>query len=108
MSQDGNLIGSHTVTHPVMSKLNRNDQESEIRDSFLFLKELEITSEKTYCHPYGGFHTFDQNTINLLDKENVMYSFNVEARDIEEKDIIDSRQYLPRYDCNKFPYGKAS
>ena len=108
MSKDGNLIGSHTVNHPVMSKLNRKEQLFEIKDSFLFLKNLEISSEKTYCHPYGGFHTFNETTIELLCKENVMYSFNVESRDLNEKDLVNSRQFLPRYDCNEFPNGKAS
>ena len=108
MSLDGNLIGSHTVNHPVMSKLNREEQLFEIKDSFLFLKDLEVSSEKTYCHPYGGFHSFDKNTIDLLNQENVIYSFNVDARDIKERDLISSRQYLPRFDCNNFVYGKAS
>ena len=49
----------------------------KLRIKFLFIKDVEKSSEKTYCHPYGGFHTFDKNTINLLIEEDVMYSFNV-------------------------------
>ena len=108
MSLNGNLIGSHTATHPVMSKLNTKEQLSEIKNSFLFLKDLVSSTEKTYCHPYGGFHSFNKNTIEILNKENVLYSFNVDARDLEERDLISARQYLPRYDCNNFEYGKAS
>ena len=108
MSENGNLIGSHSVTHRVMSKLNREEQLSEIKDSFLFLSDLKINSEKTYCHPYGRFHSFNDNTIDLLNKEGIKYSFNVEYRELDESDLINSRQYLPRYDCNQFIHGKAS
>ena len=36
------------------------------------------------------------------------FSFNVESREICDNDIAESIQFLPRYDCNEFPFGKAS
>ncbi len=108
MSQNGHLMGSHTVTHPVMSKLTLKDQYSQIKESFLFLKKIGVLDEKTYCHPYGGFHSFNQNTINILNNENINFSFNVESRDINDNDLVNCRHFLPRYDCNEFPFGKAS
>ena len=69
MGDNGNVIGSHSVTHPVMSKLNRDEQLFQIKDSFLFLNDLKINSEKTYCHPYGGFHSFNEKrSIYLINK----------------------------------------
>ncbi len=108
MKNAGMIIGSHTVTHPVMSKLDKDDQYKEIHGSFEFLSALGLIDHKTYCHPYGGFHTFDDNTISLLDAENVAYSFNVEYRDIKPNDIKTNRQSLPRFDCNLFEHGQAS
>jgi len=108
MSLSGNVIGSHTVTHPVMSKLTRSEQLIQIRSSFNFLNQIGCIKEKTYCHPYGGFYSFNKDTVDLLTAEEVMYSFSVESRDIENKDLLNSLQYLPRFDCNEFPYGKAS
>lgn len=108
MSKYGHVIGSHTVTHPVMSKLSREEQSYQIKDSFSFLKGLEISSEKTYCHPYGGFHTFNKDTIELLKNHNVNYSFNVEPREINDNDLKYNKHFLPRFDCNLFPNGKAS
>ena len=108
MSRNGHVIGSHTVTHPVMSKLSREEQSYQIKDSFSFLKDLEISSEKTYCHPYGGFHTFNKDTIELLKNNNVNYSFSVEPREINDNDLKNNKQFLPRFDCNLFPNGKAS
>lgn len=108
MFDHGMIFGSHTVSHPVMSKLTRADQTHEITSSFAFLDELKLTKHKTYCHPYGGFHSFDQNTVEILDKQNVAYAFNVDYRDITQQDIIANKQSLPRYDCNLFEFGKAS
>ncbi|MEP2945658.1 MAG: polysaccharide deacetylase family protein [Lentilitoribacter sp.] len=108
MFDHGMIFGSHTVSHPVMSKLTRADQTHEITSSFAFLDELNLTKHKTYCHPYGGFHSFDQNTVEILDEQNVAYSFNVDYRDITQQDIIANKQSLPRYDCNLFEFGKAS
>jgi len=108
MQQSGNLIGSHTVSHPVMSKLNKREQIEEIENSFNFLDSNLQLNVKTYCHPYGGFHTFNDETVNTLTKNEVVFSFNVESRDICDEDLTSSIQFLPRYDCNEFPFGKAS
>lgn len=108
MKNDGMIIGSHTVSHPVMSKLSSNEQLSELDKSFSTLEGVIDSSHKTYCHPYGGFHSFNDDTVRLLDKLGVHYSFNVEARDIESDDWQNSKQHLPRYDCNLFKYGQAS
>ena len=108
MQLSGNLIGSHTVSHPVMSKLTKTEQNEEIENSFGFLDSNLQLNVKTYCHPYGGFHSFNDDTVNALDKNEVVFSFNVESRDICDEDLTSAIHFLPRYDCNEFPYGKAS
>ena len=109
MHESGMVIGSHTVNHPVMSELNSQDQKSEIKDSFQFLKSVTRNFEhKTFCYPYGGFHSFTNQTERILEKEKCLYSFNVESRDIDINDVRLRPQALPRYDCNEFPFGKVS
>ena len=108
MKQNDMLIGSHTVDHDLMSRLTSDEQSAQISQSFKILEKVISNTHKTYCHPYGGFHSFDENTINLLSMANVAYSFNVESRDIEEDDIIKSRHSLPRFDCNEFSHGQAT
>ncbi len=107
MAKNGMIIGSHSYSHPVMSKLSDTEQKIEIEKSLKFLESINIVTPKTYCHPYGGFHAFNKQTIEILNLENVSYSFNVEPREISPIDIDKSRQHLPRFDCNLFPYGKA-
>lgn len=108
MDSKGMIIGSHTVSHPVMSKLKKSEQEYEIRNSFQKLNYFGLSSSlKTFCYPYGGFHSFTPETESLLEKEGCLFSFNVESRDIEKHDLINRKQALPRYDCNEFPYGQV-
>ena len=104
----GNIIGSHTVSHPVMSKLSKIEQSQEIKNSFSYLSSKIQLDLKTYCHPYGGFHSFNEETVKVLEENGVKFAFNVESRDICDDDLTTSIQFLPRYDCNEFPFGKAS
>ena len=108
MAKRGMVLGSHTVSHPVMSKLNSDKQHKEIISSFDFISKFPDQIHKTYCHPYGGFHSFDSETIRILNQEQVDYSFNVLPKDIDFKFNINDKHSLPRFDCNEFPFGAAS
>lgn len=105
----GMIIGSHSVSHRLMSKLDEDEQRIEIDASFAWLDQtvggLDV---KTFCYPYGGFHSFTQKTEELLSAAGVSFSLNVEMRDISADDLAGRPQALPRYDCNKFPFGKAA
>ncbi|MGK4569284.1 polysaccharide deacetylase family protein [Flavobacterium sp. 3HN19-14] len=106
MHNSGMIIGSHSVSHPVMSKLSARAQYNEIADSFEILNHMNaIGATKTFCYPYGGFHTFTNETEQLLKNEGCLFSFNVETRDVNLDDIMQRPQALPRYDCNYFPFG---
>jgi len=108
MASNNMLIGSHTRTHPVMSRLSASEQSSEIGASFAFLSSICKLTLCTYCHPYGGFHSFNGDTVRLLNEHKVDFSFNVEYREINRQDQLEARQFLPRFDCNQFQFGQAS
>jgi len=107
MHDAGMTIGSHTVNHPVMSRLDEDAQAIEISRSFGELEAITGEKMRTFCYPYGGFHTFTAATERLLAGHGALFSFNVEARDISDDDLSHRPQALPRYDCNHFPYGAA-
>jgi peptidoglycan/xylan/chitin deacetylase (PgdA/CDA1 family) len=101
MKSSGMVIGSHSVNYPVMSKLTVGEQRLEIEGSFNFLRKISVvSSKKTFCYPCGGFHSFTDETIKILEDNKCIYSFNVEPRDITSDDLRNYRQALPRYDCN--------
>ncbi len=109
MCDMGMIIGSHSISHPVFSKLTRQKQQHEIQHSFAYLQNVVgAFSMKTFCYPYGGFHSFTDETEQILEEQRCLFSFNVEQRDIESRDILNRPQALPRYDCNQFRYGSAS
>ena len=108
LDRRGMVLGSHTRSHPVMSRLNVIEQTEQIKSSFEFLDGISSSSLKTYCHPYGGFHSFNSDTVEILNLEGVHYSFNVESREITDEDLQHFPQAMPRFDCNEFPFGKAS
>lgn len=108
MADAGMIIGSHSVSHPVISKLDVASQRAEIEQSFAFLEETLANSVSTFCYPYGGFHNFTNDTQRLLKERGCLYAFNVEPRDIEARDLSEFPMALPRYDCNMFRFGRAS
>jgi peptidoglycan/xylan/chitin deacetylase (PgdA/CDA1 family) len=104
----GNIIGSHSVSHRVFSKLSNEEQRHEIEYSFKHLEELvDSLGMRTFCYPYGGFHTFTDYTQEILKNVDCLFSFNVESRDILPKDFDIQPHALPRYDCNEFRHGEA-
>lgn len=106
MSLAGMMIGSHTVSHPVLSKQSDDEQRTEIENSFSFLYDnVRGITHKTFCYPHGGFHTFTNFTEKVLTENNVLFSFNVEPREVSREDLMGRPQALPRFDCNKFPFG---
>lgn len=109
MHQDGQIIGGHTITHLVLSKANKKEQQKEIKRSLDYLDEVvNGLSEQTFCYPYGDSYTFNQDTINILNGVGCEWSFMVESSDIKKDDLEQRRQSLPRYDCTEFPDGGAS
>lgn len=109
MHDYGMYFGSHTKSHTLLSTLDYNQQFEEIRTSTLYIEELLNTKERYFCFPYGGFHSFDKNTITILKDLKFDCSFNVEKRQITKNDINFPAKYsLPRYDCNQYQFGKTS
>lgn len=109
MHDNGMILGSHSVDHLVFSKLKESEQITQIKHSFDFLENLlGKLSIKSFCYPYGGYHTFTDFTEKILTEHGCNFSFNVESRDITLNDIKSRPQALPRYDCNEFDFGRAS
>lgn len=98
------VIGSHGVSHTLLTRLNESQIKNEINKGFKFTKKF--TDLKTFCYPYGGKESYNKKIIDYLNYKNVSFSFSVESRDISDFDLEKSKQLLPRYDCNKFPFGK--
>jgi peptidoglycan/xylan/chitin deacetylase (PgdA/CDA1 family) len=65
---EGDLIeiGSHTITHPMLSLLPAAAQRAEIEESKASLEEITGRSVKSFAYPYGSRSSYNKETIALV------------------------------------------
>jgi peptidoglycan/xylan/chitin deacetylase (PgdA/CDA1 family) len=99
MEKCGSVIGSHTVTHPVLSTLSYEQQKIEIEKSYNFLNLFLSMRCKSFCYPYGGRTTYNEDTFKALEECGVHHAFTVGNSPLN---IIKNKYELTRIDCNRF------
>jgi peptidoglycan/xylan/chitin deacetylase (PgdA/CDA1 family) len=95
----GNIVGAHTVSHKVLSRLSYQEQFDEIKNSFNFIESVTSQDYKSFCYPYGYSSSYNKNTIKILDELNVDDAcvFDNKAQGNKVK-----KYELSRIDCNQF------
>jgi peptidoglycan/xylan/chitin deacetylase (PgdA/CDA1 family) len=63
MQHHGFRFGAHSLTHPCLTSLTREEAEEEIRRSKEYLEEKLQTPIRFFCYPYGYF---DAGTMELV------------------------------------------
>ncbi len=63
MAEVGWEVGSHTMTHPNLTSLNRSQQLHEIVESRKFLETKLDVPVLTFAYPFGEY---DEGVINLV------------------------------------------
>ena len=106
MHNSGMKIGSHAVTHRLLSKLNPAEMYSELKESKLLLEEISDSRVDEFCYPYGGKRSYTELTCKYLEILDYSVAHDVAARPITKLDF-ETRYSLPRFDCNRFPFGVA-
>ena len=67
LARDGLVeIGAHTLTHPQLSALSREDQQAEIHRSRVALEEITGTGVTSFAYPYGGRSDYTADTVQLV------------------------------------------
>ncbi|MGH6954494.1 MAG: polysaccharide deacetylase family protein [Alphaproteobacteria bacterium] len=109
LQEAGMIVGSHSVTHPVLSTLESVEQRREIVESFDFLEAVTGgLTLRTFCYPYGHAGTYTAQTIELLAEADCRLAFTTGSSDVTAADLDTRPLALPRYDCNLFPHGRAA
>jgi peptidoglycan/xylan/chitin deacetylase (PgdA/CDA1 family) len=109
LQQAGMIVGNHSVSHPVLSRLSVEEQAREIGEAFDVLDDFTGgLAVRTFCYPYGGAHSYTDQTVRLLENHGCLFSFDFDPRDVEDRDLGQRRQALPRFDCNQFPHGTST
>ena len=68
INSSGNIIGAHTMSHKVLSRLNSADQYYELSESLRTLKNLKIKKPYLFAYPYGYRSSYNNTTITHLKK----------------------------------------
>ncbi len=59
---DGLSIGSHTVSHRVLSTIENHEELRELQDSRIFLQQKLSCEINSIAYPVGGYHAFSERT----------------------------------------------
>ena len=95
----GNIVGAHTVSHKVLSRLPYLEQLDEIKKSFDFIDSIVSQDYKSFCYPYGSSSSFNQNTLKILDELSINDACVFDNK-VQKNEI--NKYELSRIDCNQF------
>lgn len=98
----GMIIGAHTETHSVLSRMNYQQQFKEINNCKKYLQNITKSEIDLFCYPYGERTSYDNNTIKILKNLKFKQAYSVCKRDISSYYLKNKYLELPRYDCNLF------
>jgi peptidoglycan/xylan/chitin deacetylase (PgdA/CDA1 family) len=59
-------FGAHSHTHPVLSRLSREESQGEIERSIKAVGKLTGRSCELFAYPFGGRRDYNQETIDIL------------------------------------------
>lgn len=76
MLAGGMEFGAHTVNHPILSRLNEEDQLFEIETSKRRIKEELNIDVETFSYPVGRRNTFNDATRRSLEKSGIRFCFS--------------------------------
>lgn len=107
MADDGFTFGAHGASHNLLTKFKGDTLSNEVTGSVTALNNCLPKRSDTFCYPYGGPDSWNQQVLKELQEQNIRYGFCVESKDITVADIQQRPLLLPRYDCNEFPFGQA-
>jgi peptidoglycan/xylan/chitin deacetylase (PgdA/CDA1 family) len=92
-------IGSHGYNHYWWEKINKNEQEMEIKKSINYFKKIKVFDKNfSVCYPYGSYNL---QTLNLLKKYKIKFALTTRVGSVNKKNIKKVYE-LPRFDTNDF------
>jgi len=96
MAAGGMTFGFHTHTHPVLSRLTRDAQRAELGSGVGLIRDLTGQAHVSFCYPYGFTHTYNADTLAVLEECGYSMAFNTVRR--EAMIGVEPRYELPRFD----------
>ncbi len=101
MAAGGMTFGFHTEAHPVLSRLDRDAQARETARGVSLIRELTGQAGVPFCYPYGHAHTYNTDTLAVLDQAGYSLAFTTARR--LARPGLDQRLEVPRMDTRDLP-----
>ena len=92
----GHSIGSHSHKHDLLADMSHQEQYQQISKSQEILSDILGHKVDTFCYPYGGVRSHNQETKKILKELGFSLAFAVNKSDQEDSYSISRR------DCNEF------
>jgi peptidoglycan/xylan/chitin deacetylase (PgdA/CDA1 family) len=113
MHKSGISFGSHTVTHPILSKLSCDQARQEIEGSKAIIEKSLATQVRSFAYPNGKTNDFSDSTKRLLKEAGYICALTTEFGTNEpNQDLFELRRATPwdhdirtfgiRLNCYKF------
>ncbi len=98
--KEGFEIGSHTITHPVLTKLDVKSQKREIEHSKKLLEDKLGIEINSICYPYGNY---DKSVLNITKDSGYSFGFSVDMGKIRAFDNpYKLKRIHMRHNTNRF------
>jgi peptidoglycan/xylan/chitin deacetylase (PgdA/CDA1 family) len=102
MSKQNISFGSHTKSHPVLSRLSSDEARQEIIESKNTIEEKIQKPVTLFSYPYGKSNDYSENVVNILREEG--FEFACTAERGSEKIPINNEFQLKRKGVAPHPY----
>ncbi|MEF8875391.1 MAG: polysaccharide deacetylase family protein [Haloarculaceae archaeon] len=103
----GMVVGAHTVSHRILSRLSPADQRVEIADSKAYLESVIGEPVRVLGYPYGTAETYTGETLAIAADQGFEAAFTTEGRATTAESFDERPFRLPRFDCTEFPHGES-
>lgn len=101
MAEGGMTFGFHTEDHPVLARLDRDAQRREVAHGVALIRELTGQRRVPFCYPYGHAHTYNTDTLAVLEEAGYGMAFTTARR--LARPGVDARFEVPRLDTRDLP-----
>lgn len=81
-------IGSHTLTHPFLSQLDKNEIRVELEQSKRKLEKIVGDEIELFAYPYGGKKSYNLSIIKLLKELGYKKAFTTISKNIDINDNL--------------------
>jgi peptidoglycan/xylan/chitin deacetylase (PgdA/CDA1 family) len=98
-------IGAHSVSHPLLRKLNSTESKSEIKNSKSVIGEIIKKNVKYFAYPYGSIYAVSIRDIGYVKETGYKLGFSA-INGYLTSNSLKMKWFLPRINVNELNHQK--